>query len=89
MNTLLDQQARQMIAKNQHQNLIDKAAYSRTLRKLSNDSYVPEDRPTVKLALKHKLAFAASIALIVAFWLSQLIAHAGAGGGGGGPYLVY
>ena len=74
MNTLLDQQARQIIAKNQHQNLIDKAAYSRTLRKLSNDPSAPEDRLAFKLALKHKLAFAASIVLIAALWLSQVIA---------------
>lgn len=65
MNTRLEQEARQVLAKEHHQRMIDQAAYARLLRKLDRDPVTLEERKEGSYMWKRRLVYAIAIGISI------------------------
>jgi hypothetical protein len=65
MNTRLDQEVRQVVAREQHQRLIDQAAYARLVRRLDRDPVTFEERKEGSYMWKRRFVYAIAIGISI------------------------
>lgn len=85
----MDHWIKQAYMEQHRDRMLQQAAKGRLLQRAKEDQS-KDLYPAVKEVrsmLKRRLAFAASLIIVVAFWLARIVEAAG-GGGGGGRHLV-